>query len=73
MALRPCDTSLCATSGREQMQQMKRVVRLVDHLVGDGDKRRWYHQAEHPGGFGVDRQLELRGLHDRQGRQAWHP
>jgi hypothetical protein len=48
-----------ATSGREQMQQMKWVVRLVDHLVGDGDQRRWYRQAEHPGGFGVHHQLEL--------------
>src|SRR5262245_45522893 len=41
-------------------------VALLDHLVGDGDQRWWYRQAEHPGGFGVDHQLELRGLHDRQ-------
>ena len=54
-----CGFPLHATIGREQMQQMKWVVRLVDHLVGDGDQRRWYRQAEHPGGFGVDRQLEL--------------
>jgi hypothetical protein len=33
-----------------------------DHLVGDGDKHRRDAEAEHPGGLGVDNQLELARL-----------
>ena len=41
---------------------------LFDHLVGGGEQR-WRHgEAEHPGGLGVDDQLELGRLHDRQVR-----
>src|SRR5712664_332775 len=37
-----------------------------DHLVGDRKDDRWNGQAEGPGGFEIDHQLELGGLHDRQ-------
>src|SRR5262249_49266314 len=47
----------------------KPVDNSFDHLVGDGEKRRWNRDAKHPRGLGVDDQLELRRLHDRQVRR----
>jgi hypothetical protein len=38
----------------------------LDHLVGCGDERRRHCEAEHPGGLGVDDQLELCRQHNRQ-------
>jgi hypothetical protein len=32
---------------------------LLDHLVGGRKQRRRHGEAEHPGGLGVDHQLEL--------------
>lgn len=41
---------------------------LLDDLVGDGQQRRRHGKAERAGGRGVDDQLELRGLDNRQVR-----
>jgi hypothetical protein len=54
-----------AITGREQMQQNP----LLNHLVGGGDERRWYGEAEHPGDRGVDDEFELARLHDWQLRR----
>src|SRR6266516_4480762 len=40
-----------------------------DHLVGGSEQRRRHVEAEHPGGLGVDDQLELAQLFDRQVRR----
>ena len=37
-----------------------------DHLVGAGEQRCWYVQAERLGGLEIDHQLELGGSLDRQ-------
>jgi hypothetical protein len=39
---------------------------LFDHLVGNAEQRGWHGKAEHADGRGVDDQLKLRRLHDRQ-------
>src|SRR5215510_2929015 len=39
-----------------------------DHLVGGREERRRHGEAKQPGGLGVDNQLELARLHDRQVR-----
>ena len=39
--------------------------RLIDHLVGGGEQRGRHGEAEHPGGLGVDDQLEFCRLRDR--------
>jgi hypothetical protein len=39
---------------------------LLDHIVGAAEQRRWHGEAEHPGGLGVDDQLELGRLHHWQ-------
>src|SRR5262244_445623 len=40
----------------------------LDHLIGAGKQRRRHFEAEHPCGLGIDDQLELGRLHDRQFR-----
>jgi hypothetical protein len=52
-----------ATTCREQMQQKPN---LLDHLVGAGEQHRGHVEAERSSRLGVDDQLELRRLHDRQ-------
>ena len=42
---------------------------LFDHLVGAGEQHRGYCEAEHPGSHGIDDQLELARLYDRQVRR----
>jgi len=37
---------------------------LLDHCVGNGERRRWYGEAERPGDVEVDDQLEFRFLND---------
>src|SRR5262245_5094343 len=39
---------------------------LFDYLVGAGEQRLRHREVEGPGGFEVDKQLEFRGLLDRQ-------
>src|SRR5262249_11219454 len=39
---------------------------LFDHLVGARQQRRRNGEVKHPGGLGIDHQLELARLHDRQ-------
>src|SRR6516164_306098 len=44
-------------------------ARLFDYLIGAREQHRGHVEAEHPGGPGVDDQLELVRLHDRQVRR----
>jgi hypothetical protein len=65
-------------------QQTWRQVRIVPgsdictaansttNLVADNEQGRRHVEAEHPGGLGVDDQLELRRLHDRQVKRPEH-
>jgi hypothetical protein len=46
----------------------RRSLGLLNHLIGTGEQHGRYLDAKHPGGVGVDDQLELRRLHDRQVR-----
>ena len=39
---------------------------LLDHLVGDGEQRRWNFEAERLGSFRVDHQFKLGGAHNRK-------
>src|SRR5262249_15545119 len=54
--------------------KMRRITRAVsslqsfDHLVGGNQQLVGHGEAEHPGGLGVDDQLELGRLYDRQVR-----
>src|SRR5215471_9401450 len=43
-----------------------RLAHSFDHLVGAGEQLGWYGEAEHPGGLGIDNQLELARLHHWQ-------
>jgi hypothetical protein len=36
-----------------------------DHLVGAGEERRWYREAEYPCGLSIDDKLKLARLHNR--------
>ena len=48
--------------------KMRRITRAVsfDHLVGDGKERCRSGEAERAGGFDIDDELKLRGLHHGQ-------
>ena len=41
----------------------QQTASLFDHFVGAGDQCRGHREAERLGGFEVDDQLKLRGLH----------
>jgi hypothetical protein len=47
---------------------MQQICSLLDHPVGDAEQRRRHVEPEHPGGLGIEDQLELARLHDRQVR-----
>jgi hypothetical protein len=58
---------LCATTGREQMQQTTCAnARLSDHLVGAQQERFGDRQAERLGGREIDDEVELGRLLDRK-------
>ena len=65
------ERQLRANTDPEQSQHMPRVrkAELFDYLIGGGDQGRRNGKAEHPRGPGVDDQLELGRLHDRQIRR----
>ena len=46
--------------GGSESGQQRTPARLFDHLVGGREQRRRHREAEHPGGLGVDDQLEFR-------------
>src|SRR5262245_9667499 len=52
-----------AITGCEQMQQL---MRLFDHLVGEGEQPVWNGKSQRLGRLEVDHQLEPRQLLDRQ-------
>src|SRR5262249_33590651 len=51
---------------QEPTYAVQQAERSFDHLVGDGKQRRGHVEANHPGRLGVDDQLKLARLHDRQ-------
>ena len=50
----------------EQRDELPGGRGSFDHLVGAREQHGRHGEAEHPGGLGVDDQLELGRLHDRQ-------
>src|SRR5262249_57068266 len=58
----------CRESAKSGCEQTEQVASSLDHLVGAGEQRRRHVEAKHPGGLGIDYQLELARLHDRQVR-----
>jgi len=72
--MRHSETSLCATSRREQMHNIRlQKPDLLDHVLGAG-KQRWRHfKAERLGGFEIDEQLDFCGLLDRQISRLFAP
>src|SRR5262245_58565297 len=62
-SLRSSETTLSAITGCEQMQQL---MRLFDHLVGEGEQPVWNGKSQRLGRLEVDHPLEPRQLLDRQ-------
>jgi hypothetical protein len=61
MLMRPNETSRCAITGREQMQQTNvRQCGLFDHLVGAHEQCGWYSEAEDLRGLEVENQVSFR-------------
>src|SRR3974390_842260 len=57
---------LCATTGREQVQQETYVVpRLFDHLVGHHEQLVWHGKAKRLDGREINNEIELGWLLDR--------
>src|SRR5262245_18814608 len=54
--------------GQSRLNAPQQTGSLFDHLVGGGKYCRRHGEVEHPGGLGIDDQLELRGLYDWQVR-----
>src|SRR6516165_1492430 len=68
--MRLSEPTRCAMNGREQMQQtVCAVARLFDDLIGGHEQFVWQGEAEHTSSLGIDDQLELGRLHDRQVRR----
>src|SRR5262249_15455750 len=58
-----------AVGPKPAVSNRSKAASLLNHLVGGREQGRRHGEAEHPGGFGIDDQLKLACLHDRQLRR----
>jgi hypothetical protein len=63
-----CGLLQCSKAGRSEW-----FGKLLDHFVSGGEQRRRHGEAEHPGGRGIDYQLKLARLNNRQVRWLGPP
>src|SRR5437660_4524903 len=61
-----CVTTLRRFVPKAAVSNCSKAPPLFDHLVGDIEQRRWHGEAKHSGGLGIDDQLKLGRLCDRQ-------